>query len=179
MINVDKQQVEKTMLQLQEHFDKLGLLLHASEVSSGVVEALGCILEGDMLRSRIHPKRLWKVHHGIVGLLRRKRCVGRTLEVVIGHCTFCGLMNRRSLACFHTVYAFIHRHYYEVATLWPSVVEELEAFKGCLFLMVQDWWRPWNRMVSSSDARLERIWDQPSLVAEVCCGGDWTFAREI
>ena len=171
VINVDKQQVEKTMLQLQEHFDKLGLLLHASEVSSGVVEALGCILEGDMLRSRMHPKRLWKVHHGIVGLLKRKRCVGRTLEVVIGHCTFCGLMNRRSLACFHTVYAFIHRHYYEVATLWPSVVEELEAFKGCLFLMVQDWWRPWNRMVSSSDASLKgygisQAWWPKSVVAE-------------
>ncbi len=171
VINVDKQQVERTMLQLQKHFDELGLLLHASEVSSGVVEALGCILEGDMLRSRIHPRRLWKVHHGIVGLLRRKRCVGRTLEVVIGHCTFCGLMNRRSLACFHTVYAFIHRHYYEVATLWPSVVEELEAFKGCLFLMVQDWWRPWNRMVSSSDASLKgygisQAWWPKSVVAE-------------
>ena len=123
------------------------------------------------MRSRIHPKRLWKVHHGIDGLLRRKRCVGRTLEVVIGHCTFCGLMNRRSLACFHTAYAFIHRHYFEVATLWPSDVEELEAFKGCLFMMVQDWWRPWNRMVSSSDASLagygiSQAWWPKSVVSE-------------
>ncbi len=171
VINADKLQVEEAMVQLQAHFNELGLLLHASEVSSGVVEALGCILEGDMMRSRIHPKRLWKVHHGIDGLLMRRRCVGRTLEVVIRHCTFCGLMNRRSLACFHTVYAFIHRHYFEVATLWPSVVEELRAFKGCLFMMVQDWWRPWNRMVSSSDASLvgygiSQAWWPKSVVSE-------------
>ena len=94
------------MVNLESSFDSQGLNLHASEVSSGEVESLGCVIEGSRMSSRINPKRLWKVHHAILGLLRRGRCSGRTVEVVVGHLTFCGLMNRLSLSCFCSVYAF-------------------------------------------------------------------------
>ena len=124
------------------------------------------------MRSRINPKRLWKVRQGIIGLLRRGRCSGRALEVVIGHATFCGLMNRWLLSVFHAVYGFIYRHYHDAAPLWPTVKEELRAFAGLLFLNVQDWWRQWNRAVTSSDASLsgygvcESWWDK-QLVSKV------------
>eukprot|EP00438_Fugacium_kawagutii_P016537 Skav227298 [mRNA] locus=scaffold2645:95140:99516:- [translate_table: standard] len=154
VVGTDAQHVQRVMCEMQETFDKLGLDLHACEISSGYTESLGCVVEGEMMRSRINPKRLWKVHQGILGLLRRGKSSGRALEVVIGHATFCGLMNRWMLSTFHAVYGFIHRHYYDAVSFWPSVVDELRAFAGLLFMNVQDWWRQWNRAVTSSDASL-------------------------
>ena len=154
VLHFDQQLVANALKALQKAFDGAGLVLHGSEVSSGGTVALGTLIEGNRLRTRLNPTRMWRLHHAIHGLLQRQRCSGRSLEVLVGHCTFCGLMNRRSLSCFHTVYKFIQRHYDEAAVIWHSVREELQAFCGCLFLLVQSWDRQWNELVSSSDASL-------------------------
>ena len=60
--------IEQAMRELTEKFNGLGLELHASEVKSGSVEALGCAVDGDKLRSRITSARLWKVHQSICGI---------------------------------------------------------------------------------------------------------------
>ncbi|CAK8988362.1 unnamed protein product, partial [Durusdinium trenchii] len=172
VLDTDAANVELAMQGLQQHFNSLGLELHASEVSCGAIESLGCILDGSNLKSAVNPKRLWKVHQALTGLLGRGRCSGQALEKVVGHCTFCSLMNRRTLVCFSACYAFIHARYNEVATLWPSVRKELEAFRGCLFLLSQDWWRQWNRNVTSSDSSLGgfgccHAWWPKTVVAKV------------
>ena len=154
VVGTERLHVDEAMSALQERFNGLGLQLHASEVSDGYVEALGCVLEGGQMRSRPNPKRLWRIHHGIKGLLNRGRCMGKALEILVGHCTFLGLINRASLSIFHNVYSFIRKHYWEVAGLWESVRAELRAFMGVCFLLCQDWWRPWNQLVTSSDASL-------------------------
>lgn len=164
--------VEQSMQELQQEFDSRGLILHSSSISDGEVEALGCMVEGRLLRSRITPTRLWKIHQGLLGLVRRGRCTGRTLEVVIGHCTFAGLLNRASLSIFCSVYPFMKKHYREVSALWPSVKNELLAFSGVIFMLCQDWWRHWNPVVSSSDSSLtgygicQAVWPSQK-VAEV------------
>ena len=172
VLHPSKDAVEEVMRDLQKAFDGAGLLLHGSEISSGATEALGCTIEGNRLRSRINNERLWKIHHGIKALLGRGRCTGKLLEVVVGHCTFAGLMNRQSLSVFHAVYKFIRRHYTHSAPLWKTVRDELRAFSGLLFLLVQDWWRQWNRLVASSDSSLSgygvcQAWWPKHEVAEV------------
>ena len=172
VIDTDRDRVSLAMSGLQSVFNSLGLELHATEISETYVEALGCVLEGDKMRSRTNPKRLWRVHHAIKALLRRGRCTGRTLEVLIGHCTFIGLMRRGSLAIFHSVYSFIHKHYKQVASLWSSVKLELRSFMGIIFMLVQDWWRPWNSAVTSSDSSLSgygvsQAWWPKSVVSRV------------
>ena len=171
VISVDESEVKVAMEELQACFNSKGLELHGSEITQGSVEALGCVLDGNRMRSRCNAKRLWRVHHGIKGLLNRGRCSGKALEIVIGHCTFLGLISRGSLACFHSVYSFIQKNYGQVASLWQSVVNELTAFMGLCFLLVQDWWRPWNRLVTSSDSSLVgygacKSWWPKDLVAE-------------
>ena len=154
VLGTDRKAVERAMSSLQAKFGEYNLELHASEVSSGDVEALGCLVDCSRLRSCITPQRLWKLRQAIKGLLRRGRCTGRALEVVVGHLTFVGLMNRRSLSVLHACYRFIQACYYSVSDLWDSVVAELSCFKGLLMLLTQDWWRPWNTVVSSSDSSL-------------------------
>ena len=171
VISSDKKAVEDAMDGLQVCFNSLGLQLHATEISDGYVEALGCVLDGRSMQSRVNPKRLWRIHHGIKALLGRGRCTGKTLEVIIGHCTFLGLLRRSSLSVFHSVYGFIHKNYFVVEKLWSSVVKELRCFMGVCFLLTQDWWRPWNRAVTSSDSSLSgygvsQAWWPADVVAE-------------
>ncbi|CAE7423542.1 SLC34A1 [Symbiodinium pilosum] len=71
VVGTNHERVVEAMDALQQTFDGLGLELHGSEVSCGSVEALGCIIEGNKLRSRIAVGRLWKVHQAVEGLLRR------------------------------------------------------------------------------------------------------------
>ncbi|CAK0824695.1 unnamed protein product, partial [Prorocentrum cordatum] len=133
-------------------FEGVGLDLHKSSVGSGACEALGTKLDLELMRSGVSDGRFWKVYLGLGGLLARGRATGRALEVVLGHCTFCGLALRGSLSCWHASYRFIQRHYLEPARLWAEVVKEIEMFRGLLTLMVQDWWRPWNCCVLQTDA---------------------------
>ena len=163
--------VEHALNELQVIFNGMGLELHKSEVGACNVEALGCVLDGHNRESRLNPTRLWRLRQGIRALLRRGKCTGRSLEVVIGHCTFCALMFRPSLSIFNTVYSFIQASYYEVSHLWRTVREELQCFKGVLLLLCQDWTRPWNPLVSSSDSSLSgygvcQAWWPRSNVAE-------------
>ena len=62
-------------------------------------------------------------------VLRRGRLSGRALEVWLGHATFCAMAERGMLAVFSLSYAFLAAHYWEDAPLWPTVREELEAFR--------------------------------------------------
>ena len=140
MVGTERLHVEQAMTALQERFNGLGLQLHASEVSDGYVEALGCVLEGGEMRSRPNPKRLGRIRHGIKALLNRGRCTGKALEVLAGHCTFLALTNRASLSVFHNVYSFIRKNYWELAVLWETVQGELRAFMGIVLLLCQDWW---------------------------------------
>ncbi|CAK0867094.1 unnamed protein product [Prorocentrum cordatum] len=133
-------------------FEGVGLDLHKSSVGSGASEALGTKLDLELMRSGVSDGRFWKVYLGLGGLLARGRATGRALEVVLGHCTFCGLALRGSLSCWHASYRFIQRHYLEPARLWAEVVKEIKMFRGLLTLMVQDWWRPWNCCVLQTDA---------------------------
>lgn len=88
-------------------------------------------------------------------VLHRKRISGRILEVVLGHITFCCLCNRQLLCIFAAIYKFIRRNYYAPVPLWPAVRRELQTFRGLMIFLQSDWWRPWNDLVSSSDASLE------------------------
>ena len=144
--------VRNALQELDEHFSRQGLLLHPGEVSQGETKALGTILDGNQLCSKITPERFHRVRQSIRGILRRKRVSGRTLEIVIGHATFCALNNRMLLSCFHSCYKFIQACYYSPTALWTSARAELQAFAGMMIFLRSDWWRPWNELVCCSDA---------------------------
>ena len=136
-----------------ESFESAGLLLHKSEVSEKT-ECLGVQLDGSKLRSTITDKRFWRTRQAVRGVLGLRRVSGWSLEVVIGHLTFCGLSNRSTLSCFHTVYRFISSCYTTPTPLWAEVRSELVCFLGLLELLRADWWLPWSPEVHQSDSSL-------------------------
>jgi hypothetical protein len=91
------------------------------------------------MRTSTAQRRFWRVRQGIEYLLRRRRCDGEALEILVGHATFCGLVRRPVLCCSRAACKFIHRRYRERPQLRPSAAEELSAFKGLMPLLVSEW----------------------------------------
>ena len=92
--------------ELAEEFGAWNLDLHGCAVSSNA-PALGCDRDGIAVAAGISTKRYWKVRLSFRAVRLRGRASGRMLEVLIGHGTYCALLNRPLLSVFHTVYAFI------------------------------------------------------------------------
>ncbi|CAK8990488.1 unnamed protein product, partial [Durusdinium trenchii] len=176
VMSSDRQAVSQELGELTDKFTDKKLLLHPGEIQHEHIKALGVQMDGKLLKSTLTPDRFHRVRQGVRGLLRRGRCTGKVLEIVIGHCTYCGLMNRCLLSTFHASYKFIRNSYYEAAPLWNSVKAELRAFSGLMALLVADWSRPWNSVVTVSDASEEGFgvcaaaWE-PQVAAEA--SGKW------
>ena len=100
----------------------------------------------------IADERLFKVQAGVQGLLSRRRVTGWSVEVIVGHLTFCGLANRGLLTVLHTVYRFMRRRYLEAVELWPECRAELRTCAALLYLARASWTTPWNEVVYQSDA---------------------------
>ena len=144
ILSVSHDTVETGLREVEEVFGAHSLILHPGVVSCGTTKALGCVIRGDLLASRVPPERYHKLRQAIQGLLERKRVSGRFLEIVIGHAAFVALMNRPVLSVFNAVYRYISAHYFKPAVLWESVREELTVFRGLMIFLHADWGRPWN-----------------------------------
>ena len=77
-------------------------------------------------------------------LLTMSKVSGQTIEVFLGHCTYCSLVNRDLLVCFSAAYAFIQKHYYKPVPLWTSVRDEIKAFGGVLIFAEGSWGWAWS-----------------------------------
>ncbi|CAE7731551.1 unnamed protein product [Symbiodinium sp. CCMP2592] len=155
VISSDRQQVENALDQVTEHFTAKELLLHPGEVHRTRIKSLGVELNGTTLTTRVSAERLHRVRQGIRALLSRKRASGRTLQIVIGHATYCALANRRVMPIFHTVYKYIEKFGDKVGVLWDTVCAELRAFSGLMVFLESRWDRPWSSKVMCSDASEE------------------------
>ena len=154
VLAVAKQEVIDTLNALETGFNETGLLLHKSEIQSGDIQALGAMLNGSEMTTRVSDSRYWTVHRGIEALLRRRQVAGWALEVVLGHCTFVGLCSRGVLSTFHTVYAFVRENYLTAVPLWQECREELETFRGLMPFLEARWDAQWSSRVLQCDSSL-------------------------
>ena len=107
------------------------------------------------MSTAVSQKRLWRLRGGLSYALGVRRMSGDCMRVLIGHCTFCALVRRCSLSCFHECYQFIAACGPLPAAVWPGCIAELRCFRGMLPLLVSDWGLPWNREVYATDASLD------------------------
>ena len=110
----------------------MDLKLHEVEVGGGGGEALGIYLDGRRHVTRKTLKRFGMVRKAAYYLLTMSKVSGQIIEVFLGHCIYCSLVNRDLLVCFSAAYAFIQKHYYKPVSLWTSVREEIKAFGGVI-----------------------------------------------
>ena len=122
--------------------------------------------------TRNTDKRALRLWSGLGGMLRRRKATGWEIEALIGHATHFAMVRRETLCIFHCVYRFMQRHYDVRSVIWPSVFEELRAFRGLIVLCVSSWRGGWHSEVFAGDASLTGFgisacfWDEKT-VAEV------------
>ena len=83
--------------EIADAYRALGLTIHEVEVTSNSLEALGVVLDFKRHQTRITQKRLWRTRGALEYCIQRGRASGMMIEVLVGHCTYCGLLNRGSL----------------------------------------------------------------------------------
>ena len=100
VLAMEESQALAVMGDIDSLFPERGLLLHEASCGSGRRESLGTILDCARHATMLSPKRFHRLYQGIRALLRRKGATGMALEIIIGHCTFCSLIDRRLLSLF-------------------------------------------------------------------------------
>ncbi|CAK0816207.1 unnamed protein product, partial [Prorocentrum cordatum] len=136
-------------------FESAGLVTHEHEVSVTSSKALGTHLDLVGLGVSLSPSRLWKVRQGVLFALSCRKLPGRVWEVLLGHLTFCALINRSMMSVFRSIYAFIGKYYATPMPLWDTARQEMLAAASLLFLMDASWSLPWAPNVVATDASEE------------------------
>ena len=77
ILSPERELVSQALAEVERIFETKQLLLHAGEIHSRSVKALGVELRGDILAVRIAPSRYHKVRQSITGILERKKVSGK------------------------------------------------------------------------------------------------------
>ena len=149
-----QEQVENVMEDLECLFSGGGLSLHEKSVGTDRQESLGTSLDCRRQVTALTVKRFWRLYKSISAILRRKKISGMCLEIVLGHCTFCALVDRRLLSLFHAVYRFVQANYTRAAPIWVSVRFELQCFRDLMIYLMCPWRLPWSPVVTATDSSL-------------------------
>ena len=117
VISLHAESVVQSLADLASHFNGIGLKIHDLEVHHVKANILGVSLDLKEGHSQITDERFFALRSGIRALIRRGRCSGQALEVLVGHLTYAGLSNRGCLTMLNGVYKFIHQFYFSAGRL--------------------------------------------------------------
>ena len=140
--------------QMKTKLNDCGLPTHEVEAGKGL-ETLGWAFSHDKPEVKVTPTRMWSLRLASSQLLRVGRCSGKTLEKLLGHYTFAGLIRRGFLSVFQASYVYIRKHYTDNAVLWPEVRRELFWASSLLCLLSRHLASEWSNRVYATDASLE------------------------
>ena len=119
---------------------------------TNVCDFVGLHLDGARHETRVSWKRVWRLRLGIAHALSMPQLSGKEVEILVGHCTWIGLLRRESLSIFSSVYAFIKRFKKSRGVPWFSVRRELTQFSALLPLLVPEWDLEWSPQVVCTDS---------------------------
>ena len=88
--------------QIMKRFNGIGLEIHEDEIITELGESLGNRIELKNLESALTRKRFWRVRKGLEYALSRRGLPGAFWLIVIGHITFCSLVNRDLMCLLYT-----------------------------------------------------------------------------
>ncbi|CAE7247208.1 unnamed protein product [Symbiodinium sp. CCMP2592] len=129
-----------------------GLTVHEVEVAQQQCDFVGLHFDGQTGFVSIKTSRLLKIKSAIEELLRLQVCTGRTLQLILGHCTWALMGRRQGLALLRASYAFVHQNLSCASRLWESVRKELQWIAALLPLFRFKINTGWSSDVVASDS---------------------------
>ena len=134
------------------NLEKMGLATHEECVSVDVAKALETKLELVGCGATLSSNRVWKIKQAVKWALSRRRLPGKAWEIILGHLTFCSLLDRSALSCLRTIYAFVRKNYETPVRLWSHARDEVLHLTNLLPYLFAQWRRPWCTWVLCTDA---------------------------
>ncbi|CAK0812038.1 unnamed protein product, partial [Prorocentrum cordatum] len=114
--------------------DKSGLHYHEENSPAETLELLGVEFDGRRRLLRPKPRRIWRLHLALRAVLRRGRCSGLVLQVLVGHIVHHCQLLRFGLSALDKVWSFMSESGGKEVRLWASVRWELEVSSWLVFL---------------------------------------------
>ncbi len=105
-LGVSRDQVDRSLSDVTNFLDEVGLTTHEREISTCGTKAVGTHVDLVKFRTTVAAGRYWKVQRGLEFALSCKQLMGRAWEFHVGHCTFIGPQERGPLSVLHIIYAF-------------------------------------------------------------------------
>ncbi|CAE8634396.1 unnamed protein product [Polarella glacialis] len=160
---------------------EVGFLVHEEVEACLQVDSLGYTINGSTGIVAPQPLKAERLVKGFIYISRRPIMTGRQLEHVMGHCIHQMLLKRELLCIFRAFYDFISQCYDTPVVVWPSVVKEARWAATLLRLCHSNLRRPWDLLVTASDASLTGIavtsarWELPDVVAVGAMNERWRY----
>ncbi|CAE8645231.1 unnamed protein product, partial [Polarella glacialis] len=154
-------------------------LVHEEVDACLQVDSLGYTINGSTGIVAPQPLKAERLVKGLVYISRRPTMSGKQLEHVMGHCIHHMLLKRELLSLFRAFYDFISQCYDTPVKVWPSVAKEARWAASLLRLCHSNLRRPWDLLVTASDASLTGIavtstlWDHQDVVAVGAMNERW------
>lgn len=132
-----------------------GLIVKSSKVqraSCDGVDVLGMEVHGRHFTVEVGADARVDLLQAAIKLLSQHTVSGLELSALIGRFTWCMLVRRPSLQCFHHVCRFIHTRKDRPSQLWPSAIREVLIACGLLPLLSASLTTPFSQRLLVTDA---------------------------
>ena len=134
--------------------EESGLPIHEVEEIALHTQFAGLTLDGESCVAKVSPQRIWRLKYAIDFILSAQCLHGSALQAIVGHITWCMMVNRSGLSILNHTYDFCRIHQYERAPLWNSVRAELALVRAILPLLTCSLDAPWDHTLTATDASL-------------------------
>ena len=103
VLGADKIGVQKSLANIKNALNANKIQCHEVQAAGQVRETLGIEFNGELKCFRPSGKSYWKVRSTLEAFLEAPKVTGKTLEVLLGHCTYLAMLQRPLLSCFASV----------------------------------------------------------------------------
>ncbi|CAE7560259.1 UPF1 [Symbiodinium sp. CCMP2592] len=151
-LGINKEEVDRAQTDMIAALHSKGLDTHDLVESTTLCESLGVRIDGLLGTVQVSAARDHRLDQALLACSSRPALSGEELQVIVGHMTMRALLNRGLLSILRHIYVFIQENYLVRRRLWPSVVREIEVFRGAMVLGVADLRASWDPKVYCTDA---------------------------
>jgi hypothetical protein len=154
-IGHDQQRVQAQLDLCCDAYERRGFVVKRSKVvraSADGVRLLGLLVDGQDRSVSVPVESRVDLLRSTLTLLAKPKVSGLDLAALVGRFTWCMLVRRPALQCFHQVYRFIQVRKAQRGQVWPTVVRELLLACALLPLLSASLTLPFSSRLLATDA---------------------------
>lgn len=144
--------VTSRMGKIGDSFSRALLPFDVSDINETTLQTLGLVYHWGERRLRHVPRRVWRTYLAAGALLKRRKLLGRTLAVWMGHAVNLMQLCPEAMSSFSACYRFVTEAADGALRVWPSVRGEIRCAMHLLFLLEADLSSRFNPEVYCGDA---------------------------